>query len=94
VDAFKLHLEKTLEEIKELCENGSGENYYAFENLITHMRANKEYHRSKEAMESLLKITLFSNLALISALEVEFFPNSQLPQNPTVATKRELMLEV
>ncbi len=65
--ALDIHLVKTYSEIRELCEYGSSDNYYIYENLITHIKSNDFTAESKN-MNTLLKTTLFSNLALMSSL--------------------------
>jgi hypothetical protein len=66
--AIDLHLTKTFYEITELCENGSSDNYYIYENLITHIKTN-QFAPSNENMMTLLKTTVFSNMALIKSLD-------------------------
>ncbi|MBF0362503.1 MAG: hypothetical protein HQK49_15905 [Oligoflexia bacterium] len=71
VDALRLHLEKNIKELKEMCEYGHSDQYYLFENLITHMKNNKSFRKSKESMEALLKTTIVSNMAIITSLDLE-----------------------
>lgn len=66
-NAIDIHLSKTYFELKELCEYGSSDNYYIYENLITHTK-NTNFGASEENMKILLKTTLFSNLAIINSL--------------------------
>lgn len=65
--AFDLHLSKTYSEIKELCEYGNSNNYYTFENLNTLVKKNAFTKNSKN-LNTLLRTTLFSNMALKSSL--------------------------
>lgn len=66
--AINIHLEKTLEELTELCDTGASNNYYIYENLITHIK--KQGFRANETnMKVLLKTSIFSNRALIKSFE-------------------------
>ncbi len=66
--ALDIHLSKTYSEIRELCEYGVSDNYYVYENLITHIKNNK-FEADAGNMNILLKTTLFSNIALMTSLE-------------------------
>ena len=66
--AIDIHLSKTYTEIRELCEYGVSDNYFIYENLITHIK-NNEFTAGKENLRILLKTTLFSNTVLINSLE-------------------------
>jgi len=73
--AIDIHLSKTYAEIRELCEYGFSDNYYIYENLITHIKNNK-FEASNQNMNTLLKTTVFSNIALMTSLEKQK-PRSQ-----------------
>ena len=66
--ALDIHLAKTYSEIRELCEFGVSDNYYIYENLITHIK-NSSFPPAEKNMDTLLKTTLFSNIALVTSLE-------------------------
>ncbi|MDO9182906.1 MAG: hypothetical protein Q7U04_10890, partial [Bacteriovorax sp.] len=66
--ALDIHLAKTYSEIRELCEFGSSDNYFIYENLITHIKNNK-FDADNKNMNTLLKTTLFSNIALMNSIE-------------------------
>ncbi len=66
--AIDIHLSKTYSEIRELCEYGVSDNYYIYENLITHIKNNK-FEAAPSNMNTLLKTTIFSNMALTTSLE-------------------------
>ncbi len=66
--AVDIHLTKTYHEITELCEYGSSDNYFIYENLITFVKSS-EFNPSKENMNILLKTSVFSNMAILSSLE-------------------------
>ncbi len=56
-------------EIEVLCEEGISDNYYKFENLVTHYAPKASFHRNPKAMASVLKIPVFANFYLIKMLE-------------------------
>lgn len=66
--AVDIHLTKTYHEIAELCEYGTSDNYFIYENLVTFIKSS-EFNPSKENMNILLKTSLFSNMAILSSLE-------------------------
>lgn len=68
VKAINIHLEKTLDELTELCDTGASNNYYIYENLITHIKK-QGFRASETNMKVLLKTSIFSNRALIKSFE-------------------------
>jgi hypothetical protein len=66
--ALDIHLSKTYTEIRELCEYGVSDNYYIYENMITHIK-NSDFIADGANMNTLLKTTVFSNIALVNSLE-------------------------
>lgn len=68
--AIKVHLTKTYKELEELCESGSSSNYYNFANLEQYIKRNQgKYQQGPQALRTLYKTTIFSNMALIESLE-------------------------
>lgn len=57
-------------ELVTLCEEGVSDNYYKFDNLVTHYAHKKSFHTSPKAMASVLKIPVFANFYLVKMLEV------------------------
>lgn len=57
-------------EIDELCEEGVSDNFYKFDNLITHYADKKSFHQDPKAMAAVLKIPVFANFYLVKMLEV------------------------
>lgn len=57
-------------EIDELCEMGVSDNFYKFDNLITHYADKKSFHQDPKAMAAVLKIPVFANFYLVKMLEV------------------------
>ena len=71
-EALKVHMSKTYTELKELCEYGSSDNYYVYENLLTHIqRTDEGWPASNDNMDVLLKTTLVGNMALIRSLDYQ-----------------------
>jgi hypothetical protein len=56
-------------EIAVLCEEGVSDNYYKFDNLITHYAQKKSFHSRPDAMKSVLKIPVFANYYLLKMLQ-------------------------
>lgn len=52
-------------EIEILCETGFSDNFYKYDNLVTHYSGKRDFHRNPKAMESVLKIPVFANYYLI-----------------------------
>lgn len=82
--AIEKHVDKTHAELAELCEYGTSDNYYAFENLNTEMRKKEVAPATTAGMRVLLKTTLFSNKALIESLKSSSSPS----RSPASAIKQ------
>jgi hypothetical protein len=68
--ALNTHLLKMNNELQSLCEYGSSDNYFAFENLMNIIKDQKQnFTASKNNVQVLLKTTIFSNMALMSSLK-------------------------
>jgi hypothetical protein len=76
---------KILNELEELCEDGTSDNFYAYQNLITHINNQKGLTPSKENMEILLKVSVFYNMALIESLKA----NAQKSSRSISSVKEE-----
>lgn len=57
-------------EIETLCEEGTSDNFYKFDNLITHYAHKPSFHQDPKAMSSVLKIPVFANFYLVKMLEI------------------------
>lgn len=57
------------EEIQTLCEEGVSDNFYKFDNLVTHYSHKQSFHQNPTAMTSVLKIPVFANFYLVKMLE-------------------------
>ncbi len=68
-EAIDLHLLKLHQELKELCEIGSSDNYFIFENLYTYIKQHQNFTSSPANLKILFKTTIFSNLAIIDSIE-------------------------
>lgn len=56
-------------ELVTLCEEGVSDNFYKFDNLVTHYANKKSFHMKPDAMKSVLKIPVFANFYLVKMLE-------------------------
>lgn len=65
-------------EIEILCEEGTSDNYYKFDNLVTHYSNKPSFHKDPKAMASVLKIPVFANFYLVKMLEI---PGLNIPSN-------------
>jgi hypothetical protein len=67
--SLKDHHQTIREELNILCDEGLSDNYYKFDNLVTHYANKKSFHMKPEAMESVLKIPVFANYYLVKMLQ-------------------------
>ncbi len=67
--AINVHLSKTYKELSELCETGASNNYYIYENLLTHVRTKGSLDKDTQGVDILLRTTLFSNRVLMTSLK-------------------------
>ena len=67
--ALAIHGEKIYSELSELCEYGSSDNYYAYENLMGHIKKrSRGFSPSPKNFQALIRTTLFSNQVLLKRL--------------------------
>lgn len=78
--SLEIHLSKTYHELSELCEYGQSDNYYVYENLISYTQRNPYFGPSAKNMQTLLRTTLFSNMALGQSLTTQSTPIEPSPQ--------------
>jgi len=62
------YLQSMKVELEHLCEEGGSDNYFKFDNLITHHAHKSSFHLSHHAMSSVLKIPVFANSYLIKMI--------------------------
>jgi hypothetical protein len=87
--AIDIHLEKTYFEVRELCETGVSSNYYIYENLITHIK-NQDFKPFDKNMNTLLKTTIFSNMAIVTSLEkLKAMPMRSIASENIVKTNKD-----
>lgn len=68
--AVDTHVSKIYDELRELCEHGSSDNYFTFENLTSHIKGSgKPFPPGEEGLKVLMKTTLFTNKVLIDSLK-------------------------
>lgn len=58
-------------ELVTLCEEGVSDNYYKFDNLVTHYAHKSSFHKDPKAMTAVLKIPVFANFYLVKMLETQ-----------------------
>ncbi len=68
VKALDVHLSKMYDELTELCEYGTSDNYYIFENLTTYIQTQK-LTMSNDNLKILMRTTLFTNQVLTNTFE-------------------------
>ncbi|MCM2348446.1 MAG: hypothetical protein NDI69_00405 [Bacteriovoracaceae bacterium] len=61
-------------ELDTLCEDGVSDNFYKFDNLVTHYAHKRSFHQNPTAMTSVLKIPVFANFYLVKMLETPGLP--------------------
>ena len=68
--ALHIHAEKIYSELIELCQYGSSNNYYAYENLMGHIKRHpKKFDHSLSGLQSLIKTAIFANKVILSTIE-------------------------
>jgi hypothetical protein len=67
--AIDIHVTKTFSELNELCDTGTSANYYTYENLITHIKTKSKLNPNKVGLQTLVKTTLFSNMAIQKSMK-------------------------
>jgi hypothetical protein len=67
-------------EVETLCEEGLSDNFYKFDNLVTHYADKKSFHLRPQAMESVLKIPIFANFYLLKMMESKHELNFSYPE--------------
>ncbi len=60
--------DKTVSELKTICDRGVSDNFYVFTNFINFIKTNSEFIDRPDSLKALLKIPIFSNHYLISFL--------------------------
>lgn len=67
--AMGVHLNKTKSELSELCEFGSSDNYYIYENMVSQTKRSGGIQSNSEGLKTLFKTSLIYNQALIQSLK-------------------------
>ncbi|MBI2520972.1 MAG: hypothetical protein HYV97_11160 [Bdellovibrio sp.] len=68
IKALDVHLSKMYDELEELCQYGTSDNYYIFENLTTYIQTQK-LNQNNENFKILMRTTLFTNQILSNTFE-------------------------
>lgn len=66
--AIAIHLTKAYSELSELCEFGSSDNYYIYENLMSSIEREGGLEKNAQGLQVLLKTSLMFNHALITSI--------------------------
>lgn len=61
--------ENQFKEIKQLCETGSSDQYFVFENLISYHQTNTDFGKNRESLAALLKVPVFANLLILDNID-------------------------
>ncbi|MEK6623403.1 MAG: hypothetical protein AABY86_00450, partial [Bdellovibrionota bacterium] len=77
VKALDIHLSKMYDELEELCQYGTSDNYYIFENLTTYIQTQK-LSPNNENFKILMRTTLFTNQVLSNTF-------ARLSERPAIA---------
>lgn len=67
-EAIGVHLNKTHSELAELCEFGSSDNYYIYENLVSKIEREGAFKADAMGAQTMMKTGLVFNQALINSL--------------------------
>jgi hypothetical protein len=65
-DKVAMHMNSTYQELDKLCQIGTSNNYYIYENLITLVNNDGVIKKDKESVNTLLKTSIFFNRALMT----------------------------
>lgn len=87
--AMTTHLSKTYSELSELCEFGSSDNYYIYENLMSSVEREGGLEKNVQGLQILLKTSTMFNHALISALNPVVAPSKSTGISRAPASARE-----
>jgi hypothetical protein len=66
--ALTTQYEKIANEVDELCERGTSNNLYVFQNFIDYVKDHQDFTNSIVGMKAMLKLPIFSNYYLLSML--------------------------
>lgn len=75
-NSLSSHYQSIEREVATLCENGYSEQFYTFDNLITHFSGNSSFHTSTASMVAMLKIPVFANFYLLHMLQDQSFAHA------------------
>jgi hypothetical protein len=71
-------------EIATLCEEGVSDNYYKFDNLVTHYASSASFHKKPESMQAVLKIPVFANYYLLQMFQTSHVASLAHPEEKRV----------
>lgn len=67
-------------EIATLCDKGVSGGYYIYENLVSHFKQSRDFHKTTAGLKALLKVPVIANMLILDNLE----------QNPVFSLKTDL----
>jgi hypothetical protein len=90
--AINLHATKLRSELNELCEYGTSDNYYAFENLITYAKDQKGLSSNATSIKAMFKTSILSNYALLNSLKEK--DNARAPASIAESEQKNLLNKI
>ncbi len=92
--AINLHLEKTMSELRELCEFGQSDNYYTFENYLKHISTHPKENKNKiEQFERVAKLAPVNNMIIINSLQA-FNKSSRRPASIKTSFSNQTLMRL
>jgi hypothetical protein len=92
--ALTIHLSKMYTELGELCEYGNSNNYYIYENLISHVIVSPRFGEKSKDIEALFKISIISNMALIKSLALNTVETTSISRKTASISEKISPLEM
>lgn len=89
--SLKDHQEQMRSEIDVLCEEGVSDNYYKFDNLVTHYASKKSFHSRPDSMKAVLKIPVFANYYLLKMIQPSSVLTFVHPEEKRVITMTQTL---
>lgn len=84
--SLKDHYQSMKQEIEVLCDEGLSDNFYKFDNLVTHYAGKASFHQRPDSMRSVLKIPVFANYYLLKMLQSPHMLTNVHPEEKRVIT--------
>lgn len=82
--------QRNIKELSTLCETGSSDHYYTFDNLIRYHHSDSEFHHSPQALVSVTKMPIIANGIFLESLRsdqpTEFLASTRMIMHKTNTT--------